>query len=138
MFFRYAYNDRYPERNKVVLFENTKPALNLKRLFVLTSDETASASELIINGLRPYIPVITIGETTYGKPVGQDGIYYGEKILYITAHHIRNSRNEGDYFGGIPPTCKAKDDLTHPLGDVKEGMLKAALCYLETERCCKK
>ena len=39
----------------------------LDRLFVLTSQGTASASELVINGLRPYMNVITIGDHTHGK-----------------------------------------------------------------------
>jgi len=51
------------------------PSLNLPRLFVLTSEWTASASELVINGLKPYMDVILIGETTYGKNVGSISIY---------------------------------------------------------------
>ena len=40
---------------------------NLSRVFVLTSEGTASASELVINGLKPYMTVITVGDHTYGK-----------------------------------------------------------------------
>jgi len=50
------------------------PSLNLPRLYVLTSWSTASASELVINGLKPYMDVILIGETTYGKNVGSISI----------------------------------------------------------------
>ena len=47
------------------------PAPTLFALIVITSRASASASELVINGLRPFMPVVLIGDATYGKPVGQ-------------------------------------------------------------------
>ncbi|NJO69157.1 MAG: peptidase S41, partial [Bacteroidetes bacterium] len=45
-------------------------SLNLSDVYIITSDNTASASESVINGLKPYINVVTVGTATYGKYVG--------------------------------------------------------------------
>ena len=66
----YVHNDRHRELNSKLLFQAKPNALNLTRLVVITTRASASASELIINGLRPYIPVTVVGDRTYGKPVG--------------------------------------------------------------------
>jgi carboxyl-terminal processing protease len=130
LFTRCIFNSRYSDRNKDYFFTESGRGLNLKRLVVLTGEDTASASELIINGLRPYIPVITIGETTLGKPVGQHSIAYGDKILYLVNFRNYNALNEGDYFEGIRPDYRVTDDLTQPLGSPEEAMTRVALNYL--------
>ena len=131
VFVKCIYNDRYRDRNKEYYFIKTPGGLNLKRLVVLTGEDTASASELIINGLRPYIPVITIGETTFGKSVGQNPIVYGEKTLHLVTFRCYNAMNESDYLHQvIPPDYRVEDDLTHPLGSPEEAMTKVALEYL--------
>ena len=131
LFVKCIYNNRYRDRNKEYYFIQTPHGLNLKRLVVLTGKNTASASELIINGLRPYIPVITIGATTTGKSVGQNPIEYGKKTLYLVTFRCYNARNESDYLHqGIPPDFPVEDDLTHPLGSPEEAMTKVALEYL--------
>lgn len=69
--------DNYPEQ------EETVPAntLNLPRVFVLTSQSTASASELTILGLSKYITVETIGRTTYGKFVGSISLWDAPEVI---------------------------------------------------------
>lgn len=124
-----------PTWNETTRFANPDQALNLSRLVVITTRGSASASELVINALRPYIPVAVIGDTTYGKPVGQYGFSFCSKVLYPVAFTIRNANNEGDYFDGIPPTCAAADDPSHQLGDVEEGSLAEALTYIRTGAC---
>ena len=71
LFAEFFHNDRHPELNKIDRFEEKANALNLDRLVVVTTRASASASELVINALRPFIPVTIVGDTTYGKPVGQ-------------------------------------------------------------------
>jgi hypothetical protein len=112
-----------------------EPALNLQRLFVITTHSSASASELIINSLRPYMPVVVVGDTTYGKPVGQYGIRFCDKILAPVAFSIKNANNEGDFFDGIAPTCTAGDDYLHELGDTGEASYAEALNYIRTGSC---
>lgn len=57
--------------------------LKMKRLFVLVSGKTASASEALIVCLRPYMPVITIGETTTGKGTGMMPLRDDRKCRYV-------------------------------------------------------
>ncbi len=132
----YVHNDRVgPTLNKTTRFTNPEQALTLSRLVVITTRSSASASELLINSLRPYMPVAVIGDTTYGKPVGQYGFTFCEKVLAPVSFSIKNVNNEGDFFDGIPPTCVAADDSTRQLGDPAEGSLAEALSYLRAGAC---
>ncbi|MBD2703035.1 PDZ domain-containing protein [Spirosoma sp. BT702] len=104
---------------------------NLSRVFVLTTDQTASASELIINGLRPYMTVTTIGTTTYGKNVGsitvtdESGkIKWGMQPIVFKSY---NSLGQSDYSTGFKPSIEVEEPLTLlPLGDTNEAMLRTA------------
>jgi len=132
----YVHNDRVgPSLNKTTRFTNPEQALTLSRLVVITTRASASASELVINSLRPYMPVAVIGDTTYGKPVGQYGFTFCEKVLAPVSFSIKNVNNEGDFFDGIQPTCVAADDSTRQLGDPAEGSFAEALTYLRTGTC---
>jgi C-terminal peptidase prc len=131
----YDHNDKNQRFNHTLRFEDVPQTLNLNRLVVITTEATASASELIINSLRPYIPVVTIGETTYGKPVGQYGIPFCTKVLAPVAFSLKNASGEGEYFNGFTPTCPAADDITHELGDVAEASFAEAITFLRTGRC---
>lgn len=66
----------------------------LNRVYVLTSSSTASASEMIINGLRPFMTVKTVGTTTYGKNVGSNTLYDSPKSSYIHPKYIRDGDPE--------------------------------------------
>jgi C-terminal peptidase prc len=132
----YVHNDVVgPQLNKTTRFASPEEALNLQRLVVITTRSSASASELIINSMRPYMPVVVIGDTTYGKPVGQYGLRFCEKILAPVSFSIKNASNEGDFFDGIAPTCAAGDDYLHELGDANEASYAEALNYIRTGSC---
>jgi hypothetical protein len=124
------------------------PTLSLSRVVVLTSPNTCSASESIINGLRGVgVEVIEVGATTCGKPYG----FYPEDNCGTTYFSIEfqgvNDKNFGDYPDGFSPAnavgtvgvsvpgCAVADDLTHELGDPSEGRLAAALGYLANRTC---
>jgi C-terminal processing protease CtpA/Prc len=119
----------------VTRFEPKDNTLSLQRLVVVTTSGSASASELVINALRPFIPVTTVGETTYGKPVGQYGITFCDKVLYPVAFTLRNALGQGDFFGGIAADCPASDDADHQLGDPAEASLSEALTVVRTGQC---
>ncbi len=126
----------------------TLPALNLPRVYVLTTASTCSASEAVINGLRGVgVEVILIGSTTCGKPFGfypQDNC--GETYYTIQFQGV-NAVGFGDYADGfIPansanpfgvrlPGCVVADDLTRELGDPAERQLSAALTYRSSLAC---
>jgi C-terminal processing protease CtpA/Prc len=105
---------------------------NLSRVYVLTTDRTASASELIINGLRPYMTVNTIGTTTYGKNVGSititddtGKINWGMQPIVFRSY---NSLGQSDYSSGFTPTVEVEEPITlYPLGDVRDALLNEAL-----------
>jgi carboxyl-terminal processing protease len=134
-FVRFVHNDKNSFRDMSLLFPALANSLNLSRLVVIATRSSASASELIINGLRPFMPVTVVGDTTYGKPVGQYGFRFCGKILFPVAFTGRNARNDPDYFGGIPADCRAPDDLEHELGDAAEASLAEGLQYIATGTC---
>lgn len=131
----YFHNERNAFRNEVMRFESPEQALRLERLVVVTTRASASASELVVNSLRPFMPVVTVGEATYGKPVGQYGINFCDKVLYPVAFTLRNALGQGDYFGGIPADCQAADDHARQIGDPEEASLKEALHVVRTGSC---
>jgi C-terminal processing protease CtpA/Prc len=106
------------------------PYLGLKRVTVLTTAGTCSASEAVINSLRGIdIEVNLIGGETCGKPyafVPQANC--GTTYFSIQTQGV-NNKGFGDYADGFQPTCKMDDDLDHALGDTSERLLSAALSY---------
>lgn len=114
--------------------ENLGKTLSGNRLYVLTSGGTASASELIINGLKPYMDVFLIGDVTYGKNVGSIAIEdeknpknsYG--LLPIVTQSF-NSLDQSDYNTGFVPNISIKENTERlkSLGDVNEIMLRTAI-----------
>lgn len=135
VFAEYFHNDRNGEYNRVTRFEAKANALRLNRLFVLTTRASASASELVINALRPFMPVVVIGDRTYGKPVGQYSFTFCQKVLVPVSFTLRNANGEGDFFDGLPVTCRAVDDVDRQLGDATEGSLGEAIAVIRTGGC---
>ena len=135
VFAEYFHNERNAYRNEATRFEQAPGALRLDRLVVVTTRSSASASELVINALRPFIPVVTVGDTSYGKPVGQYGVTFCDKVLYPVAFTLRNADGYGDFFDGIPADCAAADDADHQLGDAREASLAEALHVIRTGQC---
>ncbi|AQR67412.1 peptidase S41 [Janthinobacterium sp. LM6] len=112
------------------------PSLGLKRVTLLTTGNTCSASEAIINGLRGVdVQVNLIGGTTCGKPYG----FYPEPNCGTTYFAVQfqgvNAKGFGDFADGMVPTCDVADDYQHALGDAAEGMLAAALRYRSSGSC---
>ena len=109
--------------------------LVLDRIFFIATRNTASASELLINGVKPYITSdVTAGDTTHGKPVGMYAFpftYYDYVVLPVSFKY-NNANDEGDFYQGIAPNLQALDDLTRDFGDPQEESLKAILDYINT------
>jgi hypothetical protein len=165
-FERQTFNDKYPNTNPISgepitptpFHTSTRPGfttqsggtplpyLGLPRVFVLTSADTCSASEAIMNGLNGIgVQVIQIGSTTCGKPYG----FYPPDNCGTTYFSIQFQGNNWAGFGDYPdgfapqnssvaseldphavlPGCSVADDFGHELGDQSEGRLAAALDY---------
>src|SRR5690606_22570566 len=120
-------------------------SLNLNKVYVLTTGRTASASELIINGLEPYIDVVQIGKTTVGKfqasvtlfdspgmtnttNVNKNHTYAIQPLVFKSA----NAEGKSDYVNGLTPDLEISEDLGNmgTLGDPQEPFLKAALNHI--------
>jgi len=135
VFSKLIHNDRYKDYNFNIYFYSVDNPLGLKKVIFLTTGRTCSASELTINALKPYIKVITVGETTCGKPVGMYFYHFCQKVLVPITFEVLNAKGEGGYFDGLKPTCSAIDNLTVPLGDTRENMLAEAIYYINNENC---
>lgn len=166
-FERLQFNDKYPNTNSVTgaslsptpfydrkidfeagtLTNTALPNLNLSRVYVLTTDDTCSASEAFMNGLRGIdVEVIQIGGKTCGKPYG----FYPQDNCGTTYFTVQfsgvNNKGFGDYADGFNPTrtpvfnadvkgCPVEDDFSKPLGDPQENMLETALYYANNNSC---
>jgi C-terminal processing protease CtpA/Prc len=135
-FATYSHNQRNAFRNETLRFHDPEsPAPTLSRLIVITSRASASASELVINGLRPFMPVVLIGDTTYGKPVGQYLVDFCGKVLAPVSFSMKNANDEADYYDGFAPNCAAGDGIDRELGDPEEASLSEALYYAAHDSC---
>ena len=121
-------------------------SLNLNKVYIITSERSASSSELVINGLDPYIDVVQVGDNTYGKNVGGPAALYdyidnnGTKnpdhtyAIYSMTFFSANSEDFYDYADGLSPDdeLKLKEDLTNmgTLGESSEPLLALALKHL--------
>jgi len=123
------------------------PKLNLSRVFIISTNATASASEALINSLRGIdVEVILIGETTTGKPYGYNGTDNCGTTYFTIQFKGTNAKGYGDYTDGFIPSlfdnnqdrvrgCVVSDDLSQPLGDGNEKMLSTALHYISNDSC---
>jgi len=125
----------YSASSKTYNYTNSDGAnLNLKRLYVLVGGNTASASELIINGLKPYYDVTIIGTKTIGKNVGSNEYTNSTKTwkMHPITFDIYNKNMENDYDDGFIPDIEV-DELDPnfinviDFGDANEPLLKAAI-----------
>ncbi|MGH8282965.1 MAG: S41 family peptidase [Gammaproteobacteria bacterium] len=129
------FNNQHTDQDQTLAFQSVSNALNLNRVVIITTNATASASELLINALKPYIDVVTVGSTTFGKPVGENGFDFCSNVLYPMTFKMTNAAGYGDYFSGFAPTCPAVDDLNQPLGSSSEASLSTALYYIANGNC---
>jgi len=129
------YNDRYRAWDEPYPFTIEEERLNLSEVYILTTGSTCSASELVVNGLKPFVSVKMIGSKTCGKPVGMRGYSFCGNHLAPIQFGVVNARGEGDYFDGIGVDCVADDDVTHRFGEREESMLKEAIYLIGTGEC---
>lgn len=144
VFFRKEYNNvltpiyeqKYGKEffNGYFLQKSSNIGNSLRNLIVLTTGNTASASELVINGLKPFMDVTTIGTTSYGKNVGSitisddsGRIKWGMQPIVTKSF---NALSQSDYSTGFKPTVEVKEYTNvdwKQLGDVNESLLNAAI-----------
>jgi C-terminal processing protease CtpA/Prc len=127
------YNDKHADENQPTYFKQMLYPLNLTKLVIISTRETASASEIIINGLKPYMNVALVGDTTNGKPTGMNLWSYQNKFIFAPiTFKLVNKDNQGNFFDGFAPDKYVPDDFSHDFGDRNELCLKEAVRFLET------
>ncbi|NNF60963.1 MAG: hypothetical protein HKO55_10410 [Gammaproteobacteria bacterium] len=135
VFTRRVHNMQNADRNLTTNFVDEADALDLNRVVIITSGSTASASELIINGLDPFIDVWLVGDDTVGKPVGSYGFSFCDKVLRPISFANENAVGNTDFFAGFAVDCPAADELERALGDPLEASLAEALYVIDNNAC---
>lgn len=136
-FARFEHNNNYSSFDFEEAFPESSPVLGLDRLVVLTTKRTASASESLINTLRPYMDVVTIGDKTEGKAFRSYGRQFCDKTLNLMQVQGVNASGVS-VVGGIPADCYAQDDLVRDFGRQSgtfEGMFEKGVDYLVNGTC---
>lgn len=137
------YRPEKASRNTTKRFDAQPQSVAPLKIAFIGTGATASASELVINGLVPYLGanLALIGSNTFGKPVGQIAIDREacDDRVRVVAFSTRNAAGSDAYFGGLAPavgaSCQAADDLSRPLGDPQEASLRQSLDYLAGRSC---
>ena len=131
-FLNLTFNDKNTSSNETYNLNTVSSPITLTRLIAICTRSTASASEDLLNGLKPYLDVRTLGDTTNGKPVGMVGVSYKtDYMFWPISFSVVNSKNEGGFYNGFAPMKYVPDDITHDWNDRNELCLKEAIYYLE-------
>ena len=135
--YRISHNPKYSDADEVGRFKRNPNGLDLARMFVLTSEHSCSASELLIVSLRAYLPVIVIGEVTCGKPFGSVGVRFGNQIFRVLSFRASDAKGQGFYSEGLVPHCFKRDDLkeSFKLGTKTDPMFAMAQRFVVSGRC---
>jgi hypothetical protein len=133
---KYVHNDKQSGRDESFLISSHSYALPLGRVVFITTENTASASELLINGLFPHMEVSVVGAPTHGKPVGMYGFTSPafDWAFVPICFKVLNANDEGDYYEGIPVNIPAADNINYPFGDLRETSVAAAMTIIEGDK----
>ncbi len=133
------FNTKYSHLNRSTYFDAVPfESLNLSKVTIIATQNSASASESLINALTAsdnHIEVITIGTATYGKPFGMYTLPYCDRVLIPIHFADENSDGYGGFVDGLTPTCKVDETFNRDFSDRNETLLKEALFYLKNGHC---
>lgn len=143
VFSSFVYRPEKAANNTTKRFAPTGQSVAPTRIAFIATGATASASEVVVNGLLPYLGANLglIGANTFGKPVGQIALDRSacDDRLRVVAFSSRNSADSDNYYDGLAATvaasCRAADEVARPLGDPQEESLRQALDYLAGRAC---
>ena len=125
-FVQYLFNDAYArELNASIGFEEVETTLGLERVVAILTGESASASELAVNGLAPFVDVEVVGTPSFGKAFGSSPQRYCDIAINAMAFVTANAEGT-TVAGGIRPGCTVEDAWAFPLGDARDALTGAA------------
>lgn len=134
----YTLNDiDYSVAANTTYFQKENQLNDIRNVYFIVSERTASASELLINVLKPYMNVVLVGVSrnpienvkTYGKPVGFFDINISSYKLYLSMFQDKNANGEGDFFEGMPANYSVLDDATSDFGSLEDPAIQQILNY---------
>lgn len=123
----------FSEHGNTHTFSKKGSLKTVKNLYFIVSGNTASASELLINSLKPYLNVKLAGSKTYGKPVGFFGVTIDRYTIYMSSFLIKNALGSADYFDGMPVDIPVLSDDGYVPGNPGEACLKSVLKCIQPE-----
>ncbi|MDD2197392.1 MAG: S41 family peptidase [Bacteroidales bacterium] len=128
----FAHNNKQSHENSSIYIKTEPNSIYLDKVVFITTQNSASASELVINGLAPHMDVVLVGDKTYGKPVGMYSFSYNafDWAFVPICFRFLNANNEGDYYDGIPVGIEAADGISFSFGDINEPSLAAAIGHI--------
>lgn len=140
---RTTFRPQKSENDSTRRFQTRPEATSPVKIAFIGTGATASASELVINSLIPFLGVnlALVGSNTFGKPVGQIAIDRSacDDRMRVVAFSTQNANNGGFYYDGLSKTvqvnCRASDDFTKPLGDAQEASVRSALDFIAGRTC---
>ncbi|MDR2285803.1 MAG: carboxyl-terminal protease [Sphingobacterium sp.] len=114
----------FQEEANTFLFNKVGQLESVRRIYFITSETTASGSELLISLFKPYINLQTVGKKTFGKPVGFLPINVKNYSIFLSSFLIKNADGWSEYFDGIKPDLEAVLTISPNLGNPEENCLK--------------
>nr|WP_294870797.1 S41 family peptidase [uncultured Pedobacter sp.] len=129
------FDEDYTVSGNTTTFQKTGNLTGVKNIVFIVEQYTASASELVINSLKPHMTVKLVGETSYGKPVGFFPITLENKYdVYFSMFETKNSVGGGGYYTGMVPDVKgfefASGDVMYDFGNPKDDCTAEAINIL--------
>ncbi len=140
--FSFVYSAAKAAQNSTERFVAQPQSVRPVRIAFLTTEATASASEINVNSMRSWVETAIVGSDTFGKPVGQLAFNLSSSCddrLRLVSFKTLNADGAGDYYDGLASSmqfaCTAIDTLGAPMGDPAEGLTQAALQWINTGAC---
>ncbi|MFK7829404.1 MAG: S41 family peptidase [Congregibacter sp.] len=137
-----SHNDKRVSENANYVFNTRADSAAPLRIAFITSDATASASELLINSLEPFVEVVLVGSDTSGKAVGQYAFDQSgcETRLRMVSFESVNGEGFGGFYTGLIDTgrftlCELEDEFTGAFGSADEALTAGALAWLNEGVC---
>jgi carboxyl-terminal processing protease len=132
LFVKFEHNSDKSDQDESVDFVQNANSLRLNKVYFITSKGSASASEVIINSLEPYIDVILVGDDTYGKPVGMYSFVSNvSNLVYVPiSFSLVNNDGYGGYYDGLTADSYISDDIASNFG-VGEDVFDEVIYHIE-------
>ncbi len=140
--FSISHNDKRVSENEDISFSKRPATASPIRIAFITSESTASASELLINSLEPFAEIVLVGSDTSGKAVGQYAFDQRgcDTRLRLVSFESVNGEGFGGFYTGLVDTgrftlCAVQDNFTGAFGAPEEALTEGALAWLNEGVC---